>query len=152
MTTVLVRCMLPLSFLLFPLYHHPINCIQKHNLSNYIYLKMTAVKTKYNIMQKQIYTLRWLVWTKADLHFVVKNNTGTLKSIYTSYTNNIPTKLAHIGRHAMIHLSSISMHNLKTLTAKSMIHKKSQGVHEEFQEFISYQFLMCTRTCVFVCH
>ena len=61
---------------------------------------MTAVNTKYNIMQKQIYTLRWLVWTKADLHFVVKNNTDALKSIYTSYTNNIPTKLARIERKA----------------------------------------------------
>ena len=57
------------------------------------------------------------------------------------------------GMHAIIHLSSISIHILRTLTAKSMIHKKTQGVvHEEFQEFISHQFLMCTRTCVFVCH
>ena len=48
----------------------------------------------------------------------------------------------------MIHLSLISMHNLKTLTAKSMIHKKSQGVvHEEFQEFISYQFLVYKDLC-----
>ena len=33
LTRVLVMCMLPLSFLLFPMYY-PINLKQKHNLSN----------------------------------------------------------------------------------------------------------------------
>ena len=33
LTGVLVKCMLPLSFLLFPMYY-PINLKQKHNLSN----------------------------------------------------------------------------------------------------------------------
>ena len=51
LTRVLVMCMLPLSFLLSPMYY-PINLKQKHNLSNWIYLKMITVNTKYNIMQE----------------------------------------------------------------------------------------------------